>query len=53
MSLLPRLKIAQVLPIALAGTALVASAAIGLGAYLIAAQTVTTMTEDKLSTVAL
>jgi methyl-accepting chemotaxis protein len=51
MSFLPRLKIAQTLPLAVAGAALVASATIGMGAYLIAASTVTSMTEDKLATV--
>jgi methyl-accepting chemotaxis protein len=49
--LLPSLKIAQKLPIVVAGAALVASAVIGLGAYFIAANTVTAMTEDKLRTV--
>ncbi|MEO8685619.1 MAG: hypothetical protein ABI414_12350, partial [Devosia sp.] len=52
MPLLPRLRIAQKLPIVVAGAALLASAAIGLGAYTIAASTVTTLTEDKLRTVA-
>ena len=51
MSVLPRLKIAQTLPIVVAGVALVASATVGIGAYLIAANTVTSMTEDKLVTV--
>jgi methyl-accepting chemotaxis protein len=50
--LLPRLKIAQKLPIVVAGAALIASAVIGVGAYLIAANTVTAMTADKLVTVA-
>lgn len=52
MSLLPRLKIAQTLPLVVAGVALIASVTIGLGAYVVAAATVTAMTEDKLSTVA-
>jgi methyl-accepting chemotaxis protein len=52
MSLLPRLRIAQTLPIVVAGVALIASATVGIGAYLIAASTVTSMTEDKLATVA-
>ncbi|HEY9009380.1 MAG TPA: methyl-accepting chemotaxis protein [Devosia sp.] len=52
MKLLPRLKISQKLPVVVAGAALIASAVVGLGAYLIAANTVTTMTEDKLRTVA-
>ena len=46
------LKIAQKLPIVVAGAALVASAVIGLAAYFIAAGTVTAMTEDKLRMVA-
>ncbi len=48
----PQLKLALKLPIAVAGAALVASAVIGIGAYLIAAGTVGTMTEDKLQVVA-
>ena len=52
MRLFPRLKIAQKLPIVVAGAALIASAVIGVGRYLIAANTVTAMTEDKLRTVA-
>src|SRR3569833_127256 len=52
MTLLPRLKIAQKLPVVVAGAALVASAIVGLLAYGISANTVTTLTEDKLSTVA-
>jgi methyl-accepting chemotaxis protein len=52
MNLVPRLRISQKLPVAIAGAALVASAIIGIGAYLIAANTVTTLTEEKLSTVA-
>ena len=52
MNLLPRLKIAQKLPLVVAGAALVASAVVGVGAYLIAANTVATLTEDKLRTVA-
>ena len=51
MKLFPRLKIAQKLPIVVAGAALIASAVIGVGAYLIAANTVTAMTADKLVTV--
>jgi methyl-accepting chemotaxis protein len=49
--LLPSLKIAQKLPIVVAGAALIASAVVGVGAYFIAAGTVTAMTEDKLRTV--
>ena len=52
MKLLPSLKIAQKLPIGVAGAALIASAVIGVGAYFIAANTVTAMTADKLVTVA-
>ena len=44
MPLLLRLKIAQKLPLVVAGAALLASAAIGLGAYGIAANTVSTLT---------
>ena len=53
MSLMPRLKIAQTLPIVVAGVALIASATVGIGAYLISANTVTSMTEEKLATVAM
>jgi methyl-accepting chemotaxis protein len=49
--LFPHLKIAQKLPIVVAGAALIASAVIGVGAYFIAANTVTAMTADKLVTV--
>ena len=52
MRLVPRLNIAQKLPFALAGAALLASAIVGIGAYLIAANTVTALTEDKLATLA-
>src|SRR5689334_1178064 len=52
MNLVPRLRISQKLPVAIAGAALVASVIIGIGAYLIAANTVTSLTEDKLSAVA-
>jgi methyl-accepting chemotaxis protein len=50
---LPRLKIAQKLPLVVAGAALVASAILGVSAYFIAASTVTAMTEDRLRTVAI
>jgi methyl-accepting chemotaxis protein len=50
--LFPTIRIAQKLPLAVVGAALVASAAIGIGSYLISASTVTAMTEDKLRTVA-
>jgi methyl-accepting chemotaxis protein len=52
MRLLSRLRIAQKLPIVVAGAALVASAIVGVLAYEISANTVTALTEDKLSTVA-
>jgi methyl-accepting chemotaxis protein len=52
MKLLPRLSIARKLPIVVAGAALIASAIVGVLAYEISANTVTTLTEDKLSTVA-
>ncbi len=52
MRILPRLRIAQKLPMVVAGAALVASAVIGIGSYFIAANTVTTLTEDKLRMVA-
>ena len=52
MRLLPRLKIAQKLPVVVAGAALVASAIVGVLGYEISANTVTALTEDKLSTVA-
>ncbi len=50
--LIARLRIAQKLPLAVVGAALVASAAIGVGSYLISAATVTALTEEKLRTVA-
>jgi methyl-accepting chemotaxis protein len=49
----PHLKIAQKLPLVVVGAALVASAAIGIGSYLIGSATVTALTEEKLQTVAL
>ena len=52
MRILPTLNIAQKLPMVVAGTALIASAVIGIAAYFIAAHTVTAMTVDKLATVA-
>ena len=52
MKLLPNFKIAHKLPLAVLGAALVASAAIGIGSYAISANTVATMTEDKLEMVA-
>lgn len=52
MRLLPRLKIAQKLPVVVAGAALIASAIVGVLSYGISAGTVTALTEDKLSTVA-
>ena len=53
MKFIPHLRIAQKLPLAVVGAALVASAAIGIGSYLISAATVTQMTEEKLTTAAL
>jgi methyl-accepting chemotaxis protein len=50
--LIPNFRIAQKLPVAVVGAALVASAAIGVGSYLISAATVTAMTEEKLRTLA-
>ena len=52
MNILPRLKMAQKLPLVVAGAALLASATVGLLSYGIGAGTVTAMTEDKLRTVA-
>jgi methyl-accepting chemotaxis protein len=50
--LIPNLRIAQKLPLIVISAALVACAAIGIGSYLISAATVTTLTEDKLRTIA-
>ena len=47
-----RLKIAQKLPLVVAGAALVASVIVGVVGYVVSSQTVTAMTEDKLRTVA-
>ena len=52
MKILPRLKMAQKLPLVVAGAALLASATVGILSYGIGASTVTAMTEDKLRTVA-
>jgi methyl-accepting chemotaxis protein len=52
MTILPRLKMAQKLPLVVAGAALLASATVGFLSYGIGASTVTAMTEDKLRTVA-
>src|SRR3954466_10996151 len=52
MTILPRLKIAQKLPLLVAGAALVASAIVGVMSYAISASTVTSLAEDKLRTVA-
>jgi methyl-accepting chemotaxis protein len=53
MQLIGRLRIAHKLPLVVVGAALVASAAIGIGSYMIGAATVTAMSEEKLLTVAL
>ena len=52
MALLPDFKIAQKLPLAVLGAALVASAAIGIGSYVVSSGTVTTMTRQTLEMVA-
>ena len=52
MAMLPRLKIAQKLPLVVVGAAFLACACVGIGAYLVSANTVTQLTEDKLETVA-
>jgi methyl-accepting chemotaxis protein len=52
MTILPRLKMAQKLPLVVAGAALLASVTVGLMSYGIGASTVASMTEDKLRTVA-
>jgi methyl-accepting chemotaxis protein len=52
MNILPRLKMAQKLPLVVAGAALLASITVGVLSYGIGASTVTAMTEDKLRTVA-
>jgi methyl-accepting chemotaxis protein len=52
LKLLPNFRIAQKLPLAVLGAALVASAAIGVGSYVISSGTVSTMTEEKLEMVA-
>ncbi len=52
MKLLPNFKIAQKLPLAVLGAALVASAAIGIGSYVVSSGTVSIMTEQKLEMVA-
>ena len=52
MTILPRLKIAQKLPLVVAGAALIASATVGVLSYTISANTVTALTQDKLQMVA-
>ena len=52
MKFVPRLRIAQKLPLVVVGVALLALASVGIGAYLVAAQTVVGMTKDKLQTLA-
>jgi methyl-accepting chemotaxis protein len=53
LQLILKLRIAHRLPLVVVGAALVASAAIGFGSYVISAATVTAMSEEKLLTVAL
>jgi methyl-accepting chemotaxis protein len=50
--LFPQLKFAQKLPLIALGAALLAGASIGVGSYIISADTVTALTEEKLSAVA-
>ena len=47
-----RLKIAQKLPLVVVGVALLALASVGVGAYLVASQTVVGLTQDRLETLA-
>src|SRR5687767_8440896 len=53
LQLILKLRIAHSLPLVVVGAALVASAAIGFGSYVISAATVTAMAEAKLLTVGL
>jgi len=52
MGLVPRLKIAQKLPIVVVGVALLALASVGAGAYIVASQTVVGMMQTRLATLA-
>ncbi len=52
MKLIPRLKIAQKLPLALVGSALLVSAGVGIASYLIGSATVDGMSQRQLQTVA-
>jgi methyl-accepting chemotaxis protein len=52
MKILPRLKMAQKLPLVVAGAALLASMTVGFLSYSAGASTVTALTEDKLRTMA-
>ncbi|MEO5804898.1 methyl-accepting chemotaxis protein [Devosia sp.] len=52
MKIIPQLKIAQKLPLAVVGVALLACMAVGVGSYWVSAGTVSRMTEEKLGTVA-
>ena len=52
MRILPKLKVAQKLPLVVVGAALLASAIIGTGAFVISANTVAKMTEEKLGLIA-
>ena len=52
-TLIPQLKFVQKLPLVAIAAALLAGASIGLGSYVIGANTVTALTEDKLTAVAM
>jgi methyl-accepting chemotaxis protein len=52
MKILPRLKLAQKLPLVVAGAALLASITVGVLSYIAGASTVTALTEDRLRTMA-
>ena len=52
MNILPRLKMAQKLPLVVAGAALIASMTVGMLSYVAGADTVTALTEDRLRTMA-
>ena len=52
MGLLPKLKVAQKLPLAVLGSALLVSAGVGIASYLIGSATVDRMTERQIQTVA-
>ncbi len=52
MKLVPQLRIAQKLPLVVVGVALLALICLGVGSYLVSAQTVTKLTQGKLTVVA-